>query len=286
MRHYRRVEIRRVASAAAFLGIAGDFLTAREAEHNLILGICSSMMTDPTIFPEAPYFGMAVHDGRVVATAVHTPPRDLVLSETDARASVAAFLDDLTGVHLPGVLGPTAVSAAFAAGWSARSGIDAAFEMGERAFRLRRVVPPRAAAGRMRPAELDDRELVVEWLRAFAEEAFGTQPPWDPEELADRWIARRGRTLELWEDADQVVSMAGIGGRTPNGIRIGPVYTPPDQRGQGYASNLVAAATQAQLDAGRTFVFLFTDRANPTSNHIYQAIGFEPVTDIDRYRFG
>jgi uncharacterized protein len=280
------MELRRVGSVAAFLGIAGEFLAAREAEHNLILGICSSMLTDPMMFPEVPYFGIAIHDGRVVATAIQTPPRDLVLSETDVPESVGLFVDDLSRASLPGVLGPTAVSAAFAAGWSARSGIGAAFEMGERAFRLRRVVPPRVAAGRMRPAELDDRGLVVDWLRAFAEEAFGTQAPWDPEELADRWIARRGRTLELWEDADRVVSMAGIGGRTPNGIRIGPVYTPPDHRGRGYASNVVAAATQAELDAGRTFVFLFTDRANPTSNHIYQAIGFEAVTDIDRYRFG
>jgi predicted GNAT family acetyltransferase len=80
--------------------------------------------------------------------------------------------------------------------------------------------------------------------------------------------------------------MAGVGGRTPTGVRIGPVYTPPERRGVGYTSNLVAAASQEQLDAGRSFVFLFTDLANPTSNHIYEAIGFEPVSDIDRYVFG
>ena len=80
--------------------------------------------------------------------------------------------------------------------------------------------------------------------------------------------------------------MTGVGGQTPTGIRIGPVYTPPEHRGRGYASNLVAAATQQQLDAGRSFVFLFTDLANSTSNHVYEAIGFEPVSDIDRYVFG
>lgn len=64
------------------------------------------------------------------------------------------------------------------------------------------------------------------------------------------------------------------------------MYTPPDRRGRGYASNLVALGSQAALDAGRRFLFLFTDLAKPTSNEIYQAIGFEPVTDIDRYAFG
>ncbi|HJW22008.1 MAG TPA: GNAT family N-acetyltransferase, partial [Candidatus Limnocylindrales bacterium] len=75
------------------------------------------------------------------------------------------------------------------------------------------------------------------------------------------------------------------GGLTPNGIRVGPVYTPPELRGRGYASNLVAGVSQLQLDAGRTFVFLFTDLANPTANKIYQEIGYEPVNDVDEYEF-
>ena len=79
--------------------------------------------------------------------------------------------------------------------------------------------------------------------------------------------------------------MAGVGGLTPHGIRIGPVYTPPELRGHGYASNLVAGVTQRQLDAGRDYVFLFTDLANPTSNKIYQDIGYQPVNDIDEWDF-
>jgi predicted GNAT family acetyltransferase len=82
------------------------------------------------------------------------------------------------------------------------------------------------------------------------------------------------------------VSWAGAGGRTPHGTRIGPVYTPPEHRRRGYAGALVAATSQAQLDEGLEFCFLFTDLANPTSNHVYQAIGYEPVTDIDVYVFG
>ena len=32
-------------------------------------------------------------------------------------------------------------------------------------------------------------------------------------------------------------------------------------------------------------MYLFTDIANPTSNKIYQAIGYEPVIDIDQWSF-
>ena len=79
--------------------------------------------------------------------------------------------------------------------------------------------------------------------------------------------------------------MAGVTGPTPHGIRVGPVYTPPADRGHGFASAVTAAASQGPARRGRRFVFLFTDLSNPTSNKIYQAIGYEPVIDIDQWSF-
>jgi hypothetical protein len=63
------------------------------------------------------------------------------------------------------------------------------------------------------------------------------------------------------------------------------VYTPPEFRGRGYASNLVAHLSQELLDEGRKFCFLFTDLANPVSNSIYQKIGYRPVSDSERWEF-
>ena len=83
----------------------------------------------------------------------------------------------------------------------------------------------------------------------------------------------------LWEDGGEAVSVSGWGGPTPNGIRIGPVYTPPALRGRGYATALVAELSQALLDEGRSFCFLFTDLANPTSNAIYERIGYVRVCE-------
>jgi hypothetical protein len=89
----------------------------------------------------------------------------------------------------------------------------------------------------------------------------------------------------LWEDP-QPVSLACIARYTPHGAIVGPVYTPPEARGHGYASACVAALSQSLLDRGREFCALFTNMANPTSNHIYQEIGYQPCEEFAEYRFG
>jgi uncharacterized protein len=57
------------------------------------------------------------------------------------------------------------------------------------------------------------------------------------------------------------------------------VYTPPEKRKHGYASDCVAALTQHLLDSGYKTASLYTDLDNPTSNKIYMEIGYEPVMD-------
>lgn len=280
------MEVRRFESIEAFLGLAGPFLGAREAEHNLIFGICSNVQANPGLYGEAPpYLATVLHGSNVVAAAVRTPPWRLVLSEIDHPTAVQLLAADLEGERLPGVQGPAGVAASFAKAWTRRTGTPARALRNLRVFRLTKVQPPVLAPGHMADASAADRDLVARWLRAFHDEALSDNPEQDYDDMAERWIAGQGRRLVLWIDGGRPVSLTGIGGRTPNGIRIGPVYTPPELRGRGYASNLVAEASQAELDAGRRFVFLFTDLANPTANRIYQAIGYEPVGDVDEFAF-
>jgi predicted GNAT family acetyltransferase len=157
--------------------------------------------------------------------------------------------------------------------------------MKQRIYQLQRVVPPRPAPGRMRVATSDDLELLANWFQAFVLES---QPEGHDKSIerarenARYWIDSGG--LRVWENG-RPVSMAGAGGPTPHGIRISAVYTPPADRRRGYASALVAALSQAQLDQGRRFCFLYTDLSNPTSNKIYQDIGYEPVSDAEDWQF-
>jgi len=268
----------RYARVDDFLATSGTFLEEREAEHNLILGICSRLRRNPNAFNEPPYLAAVSGGGQVMGVTIRTPPYNLILSEMADPTPLGLIVHDLAQEPLPGVVGPPEGVAAFAERWSMLK--DGAWEiqMRERIFRLRHVVAPRPTAGVMRPAEPGDRNVLIEWMIAFGREALPEANAEGVAEAVDEWLAGIGRRIFLW-DEDGPVSLVGAGGETPNGIRIGPVYTPPRFRGRGYASALTAAVSQAMLDEGRRFCFLYTDLANPTSNKIYQAIGYEPVTD-------
>ncbi len=283
-----QVTVTRPPNVDEFLELASDFLVAREAEHNLLFGICSTIRSSPETFEITPRFAVVTVDGAVEAAALQTPPYNVVMSMVDEVAAIDALADALVDEPLPGVLGPRDAAARFVERWTTATGRAATVEVAERIFRLDRVVPPaRPASGSWRIVEERDRPLVARWLVAFRDESVPFSPPFeDADAVAGRWTRQVARIGYVWEDEGEPVSFAGASGATPNGIRIGPVYTPPERRGRGYASSLTAAATQDQLDRGRRFVFLFTDLSNPTSNKIYQAIGYEPVCNVDMYRFG
>jgi len=286
-----RLHVQRFADVHTFIGRAGPWLEEREAEHNLIFGICSTLAEDPSMSEGPPLLATVERDGTIVAAVLRTPPWNMVLSEVDDPAALDELAADVAtdAAHdatvLPGVLGPAEHAARFAALWVERTGVHASHDMTERIFRLTGVVPPRPVPGARRPATRADRNLLIDWLDAFHDEAFGRPAPTDSTTMVDRWLAGHSRTMWLWDDDGASVSLCGIGMGTPNGFRIGPVYTPPEVRSRGYASNLVAQVTQGGLDAGKRFAFLLADVANATSNHIYQAIGFEAVRDLAAYRF-
>jgi predicted GNAT family acetyltransferase len=272
--------------ATAFLAHAGDFLVAREAEHNLILGLSSRLVREPLLYGEPAYFAVLEDDGRVVGAVLRTPPHNLVLSELDDPVAIGAIVEDVRLAYpsLPGVVGSKERVAQFAQAWHEATGASAALGIEQRAFRAQRVVAPREVSGSMRDYEPADREVASDWVDAFLAEALSHPSPETGEEFVDHRAADPDAGLVLWHD-ERPVSIAGYGGLTPHGIRIGPVYTPPELRGRGYASALTAALTQRLLDGGRRFCFLFTDLANPTSNSIYQRIGYEGVADIDLWTF-
>ena len=280
------MQLTRHETAGDFLARAGDFLTAREAEHNLILGISSRLQREPVLYGEPAYLATVEDEGRVIGVTMRTPPHNLILSEIDDEAAIAVVLEDAREVFgtIPGVVGPKAPVAEFAELWQEATGTEAQLEIAQRCFRADHVETPESVSGAMRVYEGGDRELAVEWMDAFVAEALHGPEPESSAEFVDRRNEDPDGGLVIWDDG-QAVSMAGFGGRTPNGIRIGPVYTPPELRGRGYASALTAALTQRLLDEGRQFCFLFTDLANPTSNSIYQRIGYRPVSDVDLWRF-
>jgi predicted GNAT family acetyltransferase len=283
------MRINHYTDLAAFAAQVEPFLMEHEAEHCLSLGILSTRLAGLQD-SEPPYMAYAAEEsGRIALVAIQTPPHNIVLSQladgADATDAIQSLVSETrkVGKTLPGVHAPAALAEAFAHAWSASTGGGYQASIRERIYRLRQIQRPRPISGSMRHIEERDRSLLRAWLRDFMLEALG-QDVSSVEEMIDRRLRPGPSGMYIWEDG-LPVSLAGFGNPTPNGIRIGPVYTPPDLRGRGYASALVAQTSQRLLDEGRQFCFLFTDLANPTSNHIYQAIGYEPVSDVAEYLF-
>jgi uncharacterized protein len=281
----------RLEDAAEFLTEAGPLLLADEARHNLILGVAGTIRDSPDVYPLRSLW-LVRKEGRPVAAAIRTPPYNLILARPESPLALEA-LADVIAEELPGVNGCVPEADAFAEIWAGRTGARARTNMRQGVYALEQVHPLPAVPGSARVATLDDRDLALQWWIAFGEEVLHEGGPGreNAEAMVGHRLAARGRGFLLWEEGGDVVSLAGWGGATPNGIRIGPVYTPPDLRGHGYATALTAELSQRLLDGdlfdgGRRFCFLYTDLANPTSNAIYERIGYRRVAESAEIVFG
>ncbi|MQS13795.1 GNAT family N-acetyltransferase [Streptomyces kaniharaensis] len=263
---------------------AGGFLAAHPAENTVLLTVVDRLAERGlNVFGERPpVFGWwrASEGGPVAGAFLRTPPYEprLGLMPVPAAAELATELAAAGPEfsELAGVSGGADTVRSFAAAWSAATGAGHSVVENQRLYRLGELTgPPRPPAGRHRPAEPGDRDLVIRWYGEFRGET-GVMLPNIPQAVDDR-IAAGG--LHLWEDDGHPVALAGNSPVTAGMSRIGPVYTPADLRGRGYASAVTAAASAHALAQGAAEVLLYTDLANPTSNSIYQQIGYRPVED-------
>jgi uncharacterized protein len=270
------LQARKHERVEAFVESAGALLLGNEARHNLILGICSTLASAPATYPEF-HLWTVESEGGCVGAALMTPPYNLALARPSAPGALEALAESIhdQAVAVPGVTGALPESEEFAAAWSGRTGARPRVRRRQGIYQVTSPRLPASVEGRLRAAEERDRALLVEWVKAFADEA--TAEHVDPARFVESRLGGSGGIV-LWEH-DGTVSLAGYGGRTPNGIRIGPVYTPPAKRCNGYASALVAELSERLLAEGRTCCFLYTDLANPTANRIYMDIGYELVAE-------
>jgi uncharacterized protein len=284
------MEVARLADPASFFAEAEPLLLADEARHNLILGIAGNvrdgLYTDYRLW-------LVRDGGEVVGVALRTPPYNLILAEPRSPEALSALAESLTGEDLPGLVGCEPEVHEFADLWSRQTGRATRTNMRQGVYALEHVEPLPTVSGSARVATTGDRELAVRWWIAFLDEALHEGGPGreHAEENVDHRLSSPSAGILLWEDGGEAVSVAGWGGRTPNGIRIGPVYTPPELRRRGYATALTAELSRRLLDGrlfdgGRRFCFLYTDLANPTANAIYERIGYRRIAESAEIVFG
>ena len=259
-----------------------SYLLSSEAIHCLIFEI-SKGLCRPQNDASQPYLAVVENNKFIVATAIQTPPRKLILSKAIAKA-VEIIVRDLSNnfQSLPGIIAPKIEAEAFVDSWRCLTDRSYELDVAMSVHQLETVQPINSAAGKLRLAVESDRHLLTDWGRAFETEALGENTPKSDSQL---WFDRHleNQSLFVWQD-NVAVSMAACSGATPNGIRINAVYTPPEYRGRGYATSCVAEVSR-QLRDRYKYCFLFTNLANPVSNHIYRKIGYLPMGDISNYSF-
>ena len=232
----------------------------------------------------APLLGWWREPGTAIAGAfLYTPPYPAVLTSMspDIACALAECLAS-RGRPLAGVNADQPAGGAFVNAWQRRTGDRPRVRVHLRLYRLSGLTAPWPwPTGRARVAQTADRDLRVAWCAAFRrEESSG---PENAAPVVDDRLSYGGFTL--WETGEGVVSMAGMTRQVAGHVRVAPVYTPPECRRNGYAAGVTFAVSQAALDAGARDVVLFTDLANPTSNALYQRLGYRPVADRVEWSF-
>jgi len=280
--------------AASFLTLAEGYLAANPVVSTVVTSIAYrtlSRQRDGTAASERDWWLVVTDQADVVVgaamrTATSPPYPPFLLPMPDEAAAGLARLLHERGEEVLGINGalPTVQLCAEELARLAGGRVDVAHRT--RLHELRALVHPPAVPGGLRLATEDDVALATEWFEAFLDDADeqagrqrgsgGNQVP-GPAEVLGRI---RSRHIWFWVDeCGQPVHLTSANPPAFGVARIGPVYTPPSQRGRGWASNAVAEVSR-QLQAEGARVCLYTDQANPTSNKIYAALGFAPVTDM------
>ena len=274
---------------------ASEFLTRTESlrasdpfRTNMLGSVASSVATEARTYEKYLWWVITDDSGKVVGAAMRTAPHGMVLVPMPLNAARELAL--LVGVHddeLPGIAGPASLVKEFIAAYkiSGTSGSKRpAEEVGHDLLYALGTLKIPTLIGSIENAQRDEFKRIYAWLINFGNEAGILMP--NPTESIEDGLRRN--SWRFWSADGEIVSMAGHASlvQTPSGVvgRIGPVYTPPLHRRQGYAGMLTAQLSQELINLGAR-VMLYTDAKNPTSNGVYVRLGYELIGENKRFKF-
>jgi hypothetical protein len=278
----------RTGDVAAFAARAVPFFEADEVRSTIPLGVLGSLSAGERFGPSPAELWSVRDGGRDVlfglrtaphpfALALGSPEHAALLGAARAEAERAGEVEALSGINAPRTL-----AEAFSAAFAEASGRRVRVKERLRLYDLVQVTHPASLPdGTFRAARIEDTAQIVAFEEAFLSEVH--VPAFDVAAGVAREIAA-GRVF-VWEVGGRVVSMAKSGGETRSTARVRLVFTPREERGRGYAGASVAALSQRLLDAGRARVCLNADLGNPTSNALYQRLGYRAVEDFDTWEY-
>lgn len=278
-----------VAEAAS---AAGPFLRRDSAANNVALMLLDRQTNRPESVARFWWCGegdelagvcFQVGEARGVHVNINSDGEDSDLAARFAVEVASAFPET------SGVDGLVSEASAFAASWATHRHVPVTTGMFQRYYILSELIPGPPGPGRVRLATTDDFGIVMPWAIAFQREAIekgDSQTTVDVDGLSSviRWKLEAGE-IWVWDDGGPQC-MVGATGLVESVSRIHLVYTPPENRGRGLGASCTAGTVAEVMKAGASHCVLFTDLANPTSNAIYQRLGFEPAGEYLHLDFG
>lgn len=281
------MEVTRYSSIPAFYADAESFLLSQEDRAGIMLGN-SLRFKDRVWEDEQPFLATVKKDGEIMLCAMLVPPYAMLLLEKDEAEGLAAvphliryLIKEDYAIHK--IMSPKAVGKAFSEEWTRAHSLEEKVLMDLRLYTLQTVIQPAERLGKLRKATQADLTFLPQWILEMTEETNQLMTLAEAEEYAKARL--ESEFLFIWEEDGRPVSMASKTRPNIKGVSVNLVYTPRDLRGRGYASACVAAVSEFLLQEGFEFCTLYTDLANPTSNKIYQNIGYQPVSDFIELKF-
>jgi predicted GNAT family acetyltransferase len=264
-----------------------------EAQNAIPLGnvIMGKLGKDKTEWrdPAKWYMATVQNENGVQLTALMTPPKGLTLYATDNKINkdaINCLLNEPGKIHIPSVMCINELAYSFADAYCAANNMFHEVKDNMRLYELSQVNPDVPQIGTVRLAEERDMSFLPYWVEAFQicfnKQGITMNEPQDGEIFRHLISLKNRYILEV----DGVpVSLAAITRELQTSCNIASVYTPPYFRGKGYAASCVAQVSQIILDRGFAKSIITTDLSNPTSNSIYQKIGYTPLCDSVMLKF-
>jgi RimJ/RimL family protein N-acetyltransferase len=268
------------SDAERFAALAQGFVEA-QVQRNVLATVLAAVRSGR--YAEAIFAVLSDERSETVAVAIRTPPHLMLAGGliADADGFMRAWLD--VDPACPGVSAEPDLAGHLTDAWSRATRGTAEIRVREAMHVLEVVTPPEPPTpGILRLADWRQSAQLGGWGVAFGIDT-GMRNAASAPAAIDHSL--RERRLYVWERENQSVAMVGHNLMVAGTVRVGPVYTPEPLRGRGYATAATAAVSQLMLDQGAQRCMLYTDLANPISNHIYAKIGYERIADWDEYRF-
>lgn len=281
----QKIAIQEYTNISTFLKVCTEFLSSRETFYNLKLGIAHSIL-DSKIETTSPlYFGLYENE-KLVGCALrsnHDRPLALSIMPLNAVDELISFLI-LKNISLHGVIGELQTATYFRDQWILKNNLNYKLSIHLGVYEADKILSPKDP-GMIIPGTENEKAIIFQFVKGFCQDCFPDKEHTDENihKLSDRHIKNQSLYL-LKNEVGEIVSMAANTRGSQNSGTVSLVYTPNHLRGKGYASKVTALVSEKILQE-KKFASLFTDLTNPTSNSIYQKIGYRKIGENIHFDF-